>query len=125
MEWSKETTLKLIEMLEINEGLWKMSSDSYRDRNKKKDQIRFMAAVLGAETTDVEKKIQNLKTQYTRESAKEKRKSSTGACLYKSKWYALEHLHFLKDANKPNKIQYSVRVCTSFVFQNNSFQYTF
>ncbi|XP_045785808.1 uncharacterized protein LOC123881196 [Maniola jurtina] len=102
MEWSKDKTLKLIELLQLNANLWNPSlCDTRRDKQKRKEELRGIADILNISVSDATKKIQHLRTQYNRESAREAR--SENEC-YISNWYAYEYLHFMKDSNKPYRV---------------------
>ncbi|GBP24483.1 hypothetical protein EVAR_20807_1 [Eumeta japonica] len=109
MEWSKERTLKLIELLQVNSNLWNSSlCDTRRDKQKRKEELRNIAEALGISIADTTKKIQHLRTQYNRESAREARAAAEDpADRYVSNWYAYEYLHFLKDSTKPYNLIHS------------------
>lgn len=118
MEWSKEKTLKLIAFLQVNPSLWNPSlCDTRRFKHKRKDELRAIAEILEISVADATKKIQHLRTQYNRESAKEARANAEDPNdRYVSNWYAFEYLHFMKDSNKPYRVIQSVsRVLTRFV----------
>ncbi|CAK1582111.1 unnamed protein product [Parnassius mnemosyne] len=106
MEWSKDKTLKLIELLQVNASLWNPSlCDTRRDKQKRKEELRAIADILGISVPDTTKKIQHLRTQYNRESAKEARANAEDPNdSYVSNWYAFEYLHFMKDSNKPYRV---------------------
>ncbi|XP_013196890.1 uncharacterized protein LOC106139924 [Amyelois transitella] len=106
MEWSKEKTLKLIELLQVNASLWNPSlCDTRRDKQKRKEELRAISELLGIPMPDINKKIQHLRTQYNRESAREARAFVEDPNdRYISNWYAFEYLHFMKDSNKPYRI---------------------
>ncbi|XP_072944033.1 uncharacterized protein [Epargyreus clarus] len=106
MEWSKEKTLKLIELLQLNATLWNPSlCDTRRDKQKRKEELRVIAEVLGISVPDTTKKIQHLRTQYNRESAREARANAEDPNYrYVSNWYAFEYLHFMKDSSKPYRV---------------------
>ncbi|XP_041977598.1 uncharacterized protein LOC121731951 [Aricia agestis] len=106
MEWSKDKTLRLIELLQINANLWNPSlCDSRRDKQKRREELHAIASIFGITVSDATKKIQHLRTQYNRESAREARANAEGPNEnYISNWYAYEYLHFMKDSNKPYRI---------------------
>ncbi|KAL0841901.1 hypothetical protein ABMA28_014136 [Loxostege sticticalis] len=106
MEWSKDKTLKLIELLQLNASLWNPSlCDTRRDKQKRKEELRTISDILGISVPDTTKKIQHLRTQYNRESAREARANAEDPHdRYISNWYAFEYLHFMKDSNKPYRI---------------------
>ncbi|XP_063377986.1 uncharacterized protein LOC134665095 [Cydia fagiglandana] len=106
MEWSKEKTLKLIELLQVNASLWNPSlCDTRRDKQKRKEELRGISAILGISVSDATKKIQHLRTQYNREAAREARANEEDPeDRFLSNWYAFEYLHFMKDSSKPYRI---------------------
>lgn len=106
MEWSKDKTLKLVELLQVNASLWNPSlCDTRRDKQKRKEELRAISDILGVSVPDVTKKIQHLRTQYNRESARETRVNAEDPNdRYVSNWYAFEYLHFMKDSSKPYRV---------------------
>lgn len=110
MEWSKEKTLKLIELLQVNATLWNPSlCDTRRVKQKRREELRVIAEILRITVPDATKKIQHLRTQYNRESAREVRAYVEDPNdRYVSNWYAFDYLHFLKDSSKPYRILQSV-----------------
>ncbi|XP_047021884.1 uncharacterized protein LOC124631506 [Helicoverpa zea] len=106
MEWSKDRTLKLIELLQVNASLWNPSlCETRRDKQKRREELRLISDILGISVPDVTKKIQHLRTQYNRESAREVRAYVEDPNdRYVSNWYAFEYLHFLKDSSKPYRV---------------------
>ncbi|KAJ0180396.1 hypothetical protein K1T71_003800 [Dendrolimus kikuchii] len=110
MEWSKDKTLKLIELLQMNASLWNPSlCDTRREKQKRKEELRAISDILGISILDATKKIQHLRTQYNRESVREARANAEDPNdRYVSNWYGYEYLHFLKDSNKPYKMLQSV-----------------
>ncbi|CAB3234546.1 unnamed protein product [Arctia plantaginis] len=118
MEWSKEKTLKLIELLQVNATLWNPSlCDTRRVKHfcltrhvahkvrLCREQIRVIAEILTISVPDVTEKIQHLRTQYKRESAREARAYVEDPNdRYVSNWYAFDCLHFLKDSSRPYRI---------------------
>lgn len=110
MEWSKERTLKLIELLQVNASLWNPSlCETRRDKQKRREELRLISNILGISIPDATKKIQHLRTQYNRESAREARAyAEEPNDRYVSNWYAFEYLHFLKESSKPYKVLHMV-----------------
>ncbi|CAG9783604.1 unnamed protein product [Diatraea saccharalis] len=106
MEWSKDKTLKLIELLQLNASLWNPSlCETRRDKQKRKEELRTISDILGISVPDTTKKIQHLRTQYNRESAREARALAEDPNdRYISNWYAFEYLHFMKDSSKPYRV---------------------
>ena len=102
MEWSKKQTLELIELLHVQECLWNVKNEVYKDRQKKKDALAAIASQMDINVNDVDKKITNLKNQFNREVNKMKTKSGSGADdVYVSPWYAFKPLGFLRNNNLP------------------------
>lgn len=111
MEWSKEKTLKLIELLQVNTNIWNPSlCDSRKDKQKRKEELRLISEQLCISLPDITKKIQHLRTQYNRESAREIRANAENPNdRYVSNWYAFDYLHFMKDSTKPYRVLELVR----------------
>lgn len=118
MEWSKDKTMKLIELLQVNPSIWNPSlCDTRRDKQKRKDELRNIASFFSISIADATKKIQHLRTQYNRESVREARENAADPNnRYVSNWYAFEFLHFMKDSSKQYRhilrISSSVRIST-------------
>lgn len=103
MEWSREKTMKLIELLQGNANLWNPSlCQTRRDKQKRRNELRKIAESLDMYVADVTRKIQHLRTQYNREWIRQIRANiDSPDDPYVSSWYAFEYLHFLKDSSKP------------------------
>ncbi|KAG8277075.1 hypothetical protein J6590_049984 [Homalodisca vitripennis] len=97
--WSKDKVLKLIEMYRERPLLWNATNSFYKDKNKKNYAWLEIADELIATKADVKTKIRNLTTQFKREN--KKTKSGSGVDSEKRKWFALDHLMFLKDTTAP------------------------
>lgn len=110
MEWSKEKTMKLIELLQVNANLWNPSlCFTRRDKQKRREELKNIAVILGISVGDTTKKIQHLRTQYNREWTREARQNAEEPNeRYVSCWYAYEYVHFLKDSTKPYSVVQSV-----------------
>ncbi|KPJ01749.1 hypothetical protein RR46_06045 [Papilio xuthus] len=121
-EWTKDKTLKLIELLQVNASLWNPSlCDTRREKQKRKEELRAIADILGISVPDTTKKIQHLRTQYNRESAKEARVNAENPNdRYVSNCYAYEYLHFMKDSSKVYKILQSVELSDNIASQNET-----
>lgn len=108
--WSKEKTLKLIQLLQANCDLWNPSSGTFRrEKQRRREELRILSENLEIPVSDISKKIQHLRTQYNREVARENRmRIEEPSERYISNWYAYEHLHFLKDNARPYTVLNSV-----------------
>ncbi|CAF4774963.1 unnamed protein product [Pieris macdunnoughi] len=109
MEWSREKTLKLVGLLQVNAPLWNPSNcETRREKQKRKQELRSIANVFRISVFDITKKIQHLRTQYNRELAREALvRSQDPNDRYVTNWYAYDYLHFLKDSNKPYRLVHS------------------
>ncbi|KAF7384896.1 hypothetical protein HZH66_011982 [Vespula vulgaris] len=79
--------------------LWDWNARGYRDRVKRKRAIQELAQILSCNTLEVEKKITNLKCQYSREVHKiqNSRDAATRPDdVYVSKWFAFKAMQFLQ-----------------------------
>lgn len=117
MEWSKKQPLELIELLHVQECLWNVKNEVYKDRQKKKDALAAIASQMDMNVNDVDKKITNLKNQFNREVNKMKTKSESGANdVYVSPWNAFKPLGFLRNNNlrKPARSSTSISEVSAF-----------
>lgn len=99
MEWTREKTLELLKEYQARHVLWDCNTRGYRDRTKRKKAIQELADILGCNTLEVEKKVTNLKCQYSREVHKiqnSKENANTPDDLYVSKWFAFKSMQFLQ-----------------------------
>lgn len=90
--WSTENTLLLIEDFHTSYCLWGFTSADYKNRTKKRMTVEGITKKYGTSTSDVEKKIHNLKTQFYREHRKIKEIQKSGSSPFKSGWFAYDHL---------------------------------
>lgn len=99
MEWTRDKTLELLREYQQRRVLWDWNARGYRDRVKRKRAIQELAEILCCNTLEVEKKITNLKCQYSREIHKiqNSRDTATGSDdVYVSKWFAFKAMQFLQ-----------------------------
>ncbi|XP_076228198.1 uncharacterized protein LOC143175069 isoform X1 [Nomia melanderi] len=99
MEWTRDKTLELLREYKQRPVLWDWNARGYRDRAKRKHAIQELAEILCCNTLEIEKKITNLKCQYSREVHKiqNSRDAATGPDdVYVSKWFAFEAMQFLQ-----------------------------
>lgn len=106
MEWTNDAVLKLISLYEQRPVLWNQLLAEYRDKNKRHDALQEIAVHFGVEKIEIEKKLRYILSHFSRELKKEKEKrSGDGAAdVYKSKWFAMKALLFLKDRNTPRDV---------------------
>lgn len=105
-EWSREKTMKLIELLQGNASLWNPSLClTRRDKQKRRNELRNIADILEVYASDITRKIQHLRTQYNREWIRQIQTNTENPDdPYTSSWYAFEYLHFLKHSSKPYRV---------------------
>ncbi|XP_011061671.1 PREDICTED: uncharacterized protein LOC105150352 [Acromyrmex echinatior] len=99
MEWTRDKTLELLREYQQRRVLWDWNARGYRDRAKRKRAIQELAEILCCNTLEIEKKITNLKCQYSREIHKiqNSRDAATGPDdVYVSKWFAFKAMQFLQ-----------------------------
>ncbi|KYN02752.1 Laccase-1 [Cyphomyrmex costatus] len=99
MEWTRDKTLELLREYQQRRVLWDWNARGYRDRAKRKRAIQELAEILCCNTLEIEKKITNLKCQYSREVHKiqNSREAATGPeDVYVSKWFAFKAMQFLQ-----------------------------
>lgn len=104
MEWTSEQVIQLLNMYHQRPILWDCRLRDYKDRNKRHDALVEIAVSFGLVKDEVERKIKNLVSHFTREVKKEKESAKSGVGteeVYRSKWFAYQSMLFLKDRNCP------------------------
>jgi len=103
MEWTNENSLKLIELYRDRPVLWDCRLSDYKNRNKRADALLEISVSFGVTKEEVERKLKNLVSHFSREIKKEKSsaKSGAGGDVYKSRWFAFDSMMFLRDRNEP------------------------
>ncbi|XP_050315638.1 uncharacterized protein LOC126750161 [Anthonomus grandis grandis] len=106
MTWTDEETLAFIDMYRVRSSLWNSSNSDYKNKNRRHDGLTEIAVSFGIEKQEVERKIKNLQSHFSRERKKELESKKTGSGTdeaYVSKWFAYQAMLFLTDKNKPRK----------------------
>lgn len=101
--WEKNEIKRLIEAVEARPDIWDSSRPNYSNRNIKQKLLQEIATDLKVTCQDVTAKFHALRTQFNRESNKEKQQKSGSASSenYVSKWEYMSSLQFLKSNNVP------------------------
>ncbi|XP_018568535.1 uncharacterized protein LOC108908865 [Anoplophora glabripennis] len=103
-EWTNKKVFHLIEMYRDRPALWDNKHEHYKDKAKRQEEMRKIAAYLGESKEEIERKVKNLLSHFARELKKEGKSSKCGTISsYKSKWFAYEAMMFLKDKNKSRR----------------------
>lgn len=100
MEWSQDQVIQLIELYRERTVLWDPTSPEFKDKNLKNYAWSEIASALKLAKSEVKLKIRYVIGQFQREYKKQK--SGSGADK-KVKWFAFDHLMFLKDKYAPRK----------------------
>ena len=105
MEWPRNKTIELIEMYENYPELWDPFHSLFRDKEKRKESLKKLADAFGCSVSDIGKKLNNLKSQYSRESQRlEKSKKSYSNEVYVPKWFGFKMMDYLdKDSSSKKK----------------------
>ncbi|XP_055844842.1 uncharacterized protein LOC129911160 [Episyrphus balteatus] len=93
--WNTENTLNLIADLEKNPCLWDISSPLYKLRDKKYEAYEELGEKYCVTPSEVEKKVQSLKSQFRREHKKVK--DTEKKAKVKCNWFGYAPLMFLRD----------------------------
>ena len=91
--WPNDKVLKFIEDYQACSCLWDVNCPDYKNRVKRKSAIESLAAKYEVSGADLEKKIHNLKTSFSRE--RKKCIPASGSAPKKSSWFAYDYLLFL------------------------------
>lgn len=102
--WSKKRTLSFLDAIKDRPSLWDATDPDYKDRQKKADDWRSLSKQFTLPISDLKRKLNALKSQYSREKAKgeKSRKSGSGTkTIYKSNWWGIKEMGFLYENNEP------------------------
>lgn len=93
--WSPDEILELIDLIKERPCLWNVNSTEYRDKTKKEIALNYLADKFNVTNEHVKTKIHTLRTQYTHERKKiKKRESETGhPCT--ALWQYYNNLNFM------------------------------
>ncbi|XP_067001849.1 uncharacterized protein [Anabrus simplex] len=98
--WSRKETTELIQMYESSPWLWNMQHRNYRNRQHKNATLLKMAQHFETNTSEIQRKLHNLRNQLCQEMQKiKKKRTETGReDAYKSSWPHFEALQFILPA---------------------------
>ena len=105
--WPNDKVLKFIEDYQACSCLWEDYKNpdcktDYKNSVKRKSAIESLAAKYEVSVTDIEKKIHNLKTSFSRE--RKKSNPASGSAPRKSSWFAYDYLLFLLPATERERL---------------------
>lgn len=92
--WTNKKVLSFIKDLQLNECLWNIKSEQYRDRKAKSDAIEHLSSKYEISISEVEKKIANLRCQFRREHKKSSNINKSGS-YPRATWFGYKPLLFL------------------------------
>lgn len=98
MEWTNDQVISLIELFRERPVLWNQTISEFKNKNLKNYAWNEISQEMKVSKSEVQSKMRNLITTFQRIFKKEK--SGSGASS-KSKWFAFDHLMFLKDKTTP------------------------
>jgi hypothetical protein len=111
--WTSKKVLSFIKDMQLNECLWNIRSEQYRNRKAKNEAIEHLARKYEISVSDVEKKISNLKCQFRREHRKAVNLKRIGPYTRRATWFGYEALSFLLQ-----HVQVCVSTYTTLLFAN-------
>lgn len=104
MEWTNDKVFNLIDLYRARPVLWDCRLKEFKDRNRRTDALMDIAIATGIEKDEVERKIKNLVSHFSRELKKEREGKIGGrGDGYKSKWFCFDSMLFLKHRNRPRR----------------------
>lgn len=118
--WSKEKTLRLIELLRNAPALWNINYPGYRDQLVKLRETKRIASEFHVNEDEIMTQITFLINVFQKEHKNMTFKNCTGARskFSENEWYAYEHLKFLitnKNERYPKTIEVSVFFQVNFI----------
>ncbi|KAJ8377041.1 hypothetical protein SKAU_G00076210 [Synaphobranchus kaupii] len=106
--WNRLRVLELIGLYKAEDVLWNISNRDYHNKAMRQAALVRLSAKLAAPVHEVNKKLMNLRTYYSKELAKVKRSRARAAAgggeVYHSPWPYFHHMdHFLSPHVVPRK----------------------
>ncbi|XP_074026271.1 uncharacterized protein [Leptinotarsa decemlineata] len=97
VNWSRQMTLKLIELYESHSNLWDCSLEQYKNRMARKTSIDAISEVMGISVQEVNDKIHSIRCQFQSINRKKKKTKSGQATgdNFVTKWEFYEALKFI------------------------------
>ncbi|XP_045775050.1 uncharacterized protein LOC123873973 [Maniola jurtina] len=99
--WTCEEVLSLIEYFKKYPNLWDKRNIYYKSKIKKHNAYKEMAAIFQTNTTEIDRKIKNIISQYQRERRyyKKFKKSGVGGNFI-AKWFGYHAMSFMHDGSQ-------------------------
>lgn len=97
-DWNQEQVVNLIDLYRERPVLWDPTNADYKNRNLKDYAWTEIAQGLRMAKVEVKNKMTKVIGQFQRENKKQKSGSGAEA---KVKWFAYQHLFFLRDKTAP------------------------
>lgn len=97
--WNPDEVLELINTVKEHSCLWDMNNKDYRNRAKKESAISYIASKFDVTAEHVKMKIHTLRTQYTNERRKLKKKELEKGVICTPSWQYYDSLHFMFNHN--------------------------
>lgn len=103
MEWNKDNTLFLLQLIRDRPILWDVTLEEHKDKHKKQDALSEIGRIFNITKEEINSKWISLKGQYNREKKKVTGlKTGSGADeIYVSKWFAYQEMANLMSCNIP------------------------
>lgn len=103
-KWNVDDTCKLIELYRESPILWDATNLNYKNKFKKADALKEIGMQLSTDTNEIDRKLKNVYSQYSRERRAYKAMKKSGAGRdFRAKWFGYDLMSFLQDKNKPRK----------------------
>ncbi|XP_042237253.1 uncharacterized protein LOC121876281 isoform X2 [Homarus americanus] len=107
LHWSRQDTVRLIDLYRHYPCLWNVKSDMYKDRDKRAAALKgiaeeIMKITASITTRDIKRKIETLRNQYRREMRLVHKSQKLGAGtdeIYRPKLWCFNDLSFLNDSD--------------------------
>jgi len=103
--WSDSRILSFIEMYRSHPVLWDIRLNEHKDKTKRRAALMELAEHFGVTKEEVERKIKNLLSHYSRELKKVELGMACPEFRYRSKWFCFASMQFLNDRHKPGNGQ--------------------
>ncbi|XP_033855219.3 uncharacterized protein LOC117399894 [Acipenser ruthenus] len=99
--WSKQRVHELIGLYEEEEVLWNVKCKDYHNKNQRQAALERLGVKLNVPVNEVNKKLMNLRTYYSKELAKVKKSrlmAGDSREVYQSQWPFFDHMNLFLSA---------------------------
>ncbi|XP_077301541.1 uncharacterized protein LOC143922196 isoform X1 [Arctopsyche grandis] len=98
--WTNDKIIRMLKLYKEAECLWDVKNDQHKCRNSVREAWKEISLAIGSNIPEVKRKVKNLCSQFYRERRKYQQIQAGGGGRFMSKWFAYDHMMFLKDKHR-------------------------